>query len=114
RELLHAPRSATADWSVVLPFCETLRNTFELMCPVDSIGLRSGTNGRCYTFLPQANEDDDECLSMVKAWHQTVGKYVAIRDCLALSFAIDYDRQGGNPQRRRTRIGELRARAKPY
>jgi hypothetical protein len=113
KEILHAPRSVSSDWSVVLPFCETLRNTFELMCPVDSIGLRSGNNGRCYTFLPDAREDD-ECLSMVKAWHQTVGKYVAIRDCLALSFAIDYDRERGNPQRRRTRIEALRARAKPY
>jgi predicted amidophosphoribosyltransferase len=33
---------------------------------------------------------------------------------LALSFALDYDRQGGNPSRPQTRIGNLRSRAKPY
>ncbi len=35
-------------------------------------------------------------------------------DCLTLSFALDYDRENGDPQKPQTRIGELRTLAKPY
>jgi predicted amidophosphoribosyltransferase len=31
-----------------------------------------------------------------------------------LSFAIDYDREGGNPEAPQTRVGRLRSQAKPY
>jgi hypothetical protein len=50
----------------------------------------------------------------VKDWLSKIGPYVAIRDCLALSFALDYDRENGDPNRSQTRIGALRSRAKPY
>jgi len=39
---------------------------------------------------------------------------VAIKDLLAISFALDYDRECGNPQKPQTTIGLLRAQAKPY
>jgi hypothetical protein len=114
-ELLHAPKSGSGDWSVVLPFCETLRNAFELMCPVDSSGLQRAKNGRCYAFLRDSiHMDEVELTERVKSWHAKVGQYVAIRDCLALSFAIDYDRERGDPKQRQTHVGSLRARAKPY
>ena len=39
---------------------------------------------------------------------------MAIRDCLALSFALDFGLKDGNPDNSPTRIGELRSKAKPY
>ncbi len=109
---LHEPDTPERDWSMVLPFCETFRNTFNSMCPVESIGLRE-SKGRCFTFLPDAKYTD-ETLEHVRQWLATVGHYVAIRDCLALSFALDYDREEGNPEKPQTMIGALRTRAKPY
>ena len=105
---LHEPKGDYPDWSLVLPFCETLDNAFELMCAVEHMGLRPG-RGRCYTFLKDVNE-----LEKVGEWLDTVGEYVAIRDCLALSFALDYDKDDGNPDKPQTDIGKLRSRAKPY
>jgi hypothetical protein len=110
---VHGPASPEKDWSVVLPFPETLKNAFELMCDVPTIGMRKGRGGRCYTFLTDAKHNPAS-LERVREWHGIVGKYVAIRDCLALSFALDYDRQGGNPSNPQTAIGALRSRAKPY
>lgn len=111
---LHEPKKPDENWSLVLPFCETFRNAFEEMCDVDSIGLRAAQGGtRCYTFLNDA-KDNSETLGRVKAWLKIVGGYVAIRDCLALSFALDYDRKAGNPKMAQTEIGKLRSRAKPY
>lgn len=37
-----------------------------------------------------------------------------MKDFLAISFALDYDRHGGSPQKSQTEIGVLRALAKPY
>jgi len=37
-----------------------------------------------------------------------------MKDFLAISFALDYDKEGGNPQKSQTGIGALRAQAKPY
>jgi hypothetical protein len=109
---LHEPRDEDSDWSLVLPFCETLCNSFITMCDVNTIGLREG-KGRCYTFLKDA-KDDPEDLIKVQNWLDIIGNYVAIRDCLALSFALDYDREEGDPDKPQTIVGVLRSRAKPY
>ena len=110
-EALHPPKPDQEDWSLVLPFCETLRNAFTA-CPVDSIGLRiSRAGNRCYTFLREA---DDKSLEQVREWLSAVGGYVALRDCLSQSFALDYDRIDGNPDNAQTVVGALRTRAKPY
>jgi predicted amidophosphoribosyltransferase len=37
-----------------------------------------------------------------------------MKDFLALSFALDYEREAGNPNQPQTEIGALRAQAKPY
>ena len=110
-EALHKPEGPDKDWSVVLPFCETFEKAFLTMCNVDHIGLRKGKEGRGYTFL---KDNSPEALGKVKDWLKLMGNYVAIRDCLTLSFALDYDRENGDPQKPQTRIGELRTRAKPY
>lgn len=112
-EPLHEPDEPGRDWSLVLPFCETFGNAFETMCPVRHIGLRQGKGGRGYTFFPTA-EEDPSVLDAVRGWIDVAGAYVAIRDCLALSFALDYEREKGNPQKPQTMVARLRARAKTY
>ena len=42
-----------------------------------------------------------------------LGRYVAIRDCLALSFALDYDHVDGCPTKPHSEVGRLRDLAKP-
>lgn len=108
---LHPPRNPGEDWSVVLPFCETFNNALLTMCTVDNIGLRKGKEDRGFTFIKDGSE---EALEKVRDWLRLVGSYVAIRDCLALSFALDYDREEGNPDKLQTKVGALRSRAKPY
>lgn len=105
---LHEPRNPGDDWSVVLPFRETFGNAFEVMCDVPNIGMREG-GGRCYTFL---KDDSSEALASTSGCLTLIGNYVAIRDCLALSFALDYDREEGSPDKLQTKIGLLRSRAK--
>jgi hypothetical protein len=57
---------------------------------------------------------DEEPPDEITEWVEKVGRYVAMKDFLALSFAVDYEREGGNPNRAQTDIGALRAQAKPY
>jgi hypothetical protein len=111
KEPLHPPRNPGTDWSVVLPFCETFDNALLTMCTVDNIGLRKGKEDRGFTFI---KDGSDEALEKVRDWLRLVGSYVAIRDCLAISFALDYDREEGNPDKPQTKMGALRSRAKTY
>lgn len=57
---------------------------------------------------------DSEAVESAEAWVATVCEYVAIRDCLALSFALDYRVEAGDPDGAKTKIGNLCRRAKPY
>lgn len=110
---LHEPPTPDKDWSLVLPFCETLKNAFEVICSTSHIGLRKGREDRCYTFFQGLQEETDD-FDHVEQCIKTIGSFVAIRDCLALSFAIDYDKEEGDPARNRTAIGSLRKAAKTY
>lgn len=112
-DALHAPKGSYKDWSLVLPFCETFKNAFESMCLVKSTGLRPSRDARCCAFLPDA-KTREATLDSVREFLKTVDSYVALRDCLALSFALDYDSVDGNPNNPQTPIGKLRSRAKPY
>lgn len=110
KDPLHPPRNPGDDWSVVLPFRETFGNAFQVMCDVPNIGMREGS-GRCYTFL---KDDSSEARASARGCLALIGNYVAIRDCLAISFAIDYDKEEGNPDKPQTKVGALRSRAKTY
>lgn len=112
-EPLHEPKSEEENWRLILPFCETFKNAFHSMCFVNSIGLREVSGRRCLTFFNDAKENKDT-LIQVQSWLDIIGPYVALRDGLALSFAIDYDREKGDPKRPSTKIGKLRRRAKTY
>jgi hypothetical protein len=111
-DAIHPPRNAGDDPSMVLPFCETFKNAFQQMCSVDTIGLRESSHGRCYTFLKV--DFDSKEMDEVRDWLNNVGEFVAIRDCLTVSFALDYERENGNPEMPQTKVALLRARAKPY
>jgi hypothetical protein len=52
-------------------------------------------------------------LAQARQWLETVGRYVALRDWLDQSFALDYDRALGQLDSFRTEVGQFRFRAKP-
>ena len=86
-----------------------------LGCKAPSIGVRRSKDGdRCYTYLHNTSNKAEEDLVEVRAWLDTVGRYVALRDGLCQSFALDFDRINGSPTQPRTDVATLRARAKPY
>ena len=111
---LHPPTSKFKNWSLVLPFPETFHNTFHTMCfDVDHRAHVSEEN-RCCIFLNRSKEDEGDSVRKAKRWIKVVEKYVGIRDGLALSFALDFRTKEGNPQKPRTRVGDLCRRAKLY
>jgi hypothetical protein len=97
--------------AVKFPFKETLWNSFEMMCKVPSIGTREDPVKGWYTYL---RVEDAGALDRIRLWQDTVGRYVVLRDCLALSFALDFEHEAGDPSKPQSRIGALRSRAKPY
>jgi len=100
------------DWNLRFPFKETFVPAFEEMCKsIDHRRPFLTTGVAHYTFLKNVTDNDIE---KVRQWLELLQPYVAIRDCLALSFAIDYDSEDGNPGRPFTTVGNLRKQAKTY
>ncbi len=99
------------DWNLRFPFKETFVPAFEEMCKsIDHVPF-SAKGVASFTFLKNVTDNDIE---KVRQWLDLLEPYVAIRDCLALSFAIDYDSEGGNPDNPFTKVGGLRKLAKTY
>ena len=109
-DALHKPSSPEKNWSVVLPFPNTYENAFQTMCETNAY-LHHANGGRLCVFL-NGTEGDADAPEDVTRWVKPVGEPVAVKDSLALSFALDYDREGGNPAKPQTAIGNLRSRAK--
>lgn len=109
---LYSPRQPDEDWRIVLPFPNTYENAFGSMCQVRH-HPHHGDGGRLTIFLNGTSGKADPPKGVAE-WVEIIGRPVAMKDFLAISFAIDYDRHGGNPQEARTEIGALRAQAKPY
>src|ERR1039458_1181305 len=109
---LYAPKKPDENWRLILPFVNTYENAFGSMCEVSSYPFHA-KGDRLIIFL-NGTEGDKEAPAEVTQWIETVGNPVAMKDFLALSFALDYDRKGGSPGGPRSDIGALRARAKPY
>ena len=86
------------DWNLSFPFIETFVPAFEVVSKVDHVRFAAGVGGGllCYTFLKNTT---DRQINQVKAWLGAIRTRVAIRDCLHVSFALDYDREGGDPSR---------------
>jgi phosphoribosylpyrophosphate synthetase len=83
-----------------------------MSCPVKHIGIHPDRSGKasCFTYL----KCPEEQLEAARRWIDSFASYIAIRDCMTLSFALDFDRKDGAPDEPQTRIGQLRSRAKPY
>lgn len=112
QDVLKPPPDPGRDWNLVFPFRESFVPGFEAACGVDHLNFRSKDEQTfCYTFLKNVT---DEQIQSLQNWLSALHEAVAIRDCMALSFALDYDRVQGNPEMARTAIGEIRSRAKPY
>lgn len=99
------------NWRLVLPFEQTFRNCFGTMLDCNFHPYPS--RGRLTIFLNDT-AGDKEAPQDVADWVETVGKYVAIQDLLAISFALDYTCQAGNPENEWTDIADQRKNAKPY
>lgn len=110
---LYAPEKPEGNWRIILPFANTYKNAFLTMCDGINSQPFNKDGGRLIIFL-NGTEGDGEAPKEAAEWVEKVGDPVAIKDFLALSFALDYDREGGNPQKPQTKIGTLRGQAKPY
>jgi hypothetical protein len=112
KKSLYPPEQPDKNWRIILPFANTYENAFKSMCEINSYA-HHGKDDRLIIFL-NGTEGDEEAPAEVVAWVEAVGHAVAMKDFLAISFALDYDRHGGNPQKLQTEIGALRVQAKPY
>src|ERR1039457_38056 len=109
---LYPPDQAGKNWCIILPFANTYENAFKSMVEINSYAHHC-KDDRLIICL-NGTEGDQEAPAEVVTWVEAVGHPVAMRDFLAISFALDYDRNGGNPHSPQTTIGALRAQAKPY
>ncbi|MGC8761914.1 MAG: hypothetical protein ACP5VC_18325, partial [Bryobacteraceae bacterium] len=110
--VVHPPATTGKDLRVRLPFEQTYLGAFESMVdwPIRSFTSEQGA----VTIYLQGTEGEQDAPECVQQWVHTVGQYVAMRDYLAHSFALDYEREGGDLGKPQTTIGVLRAQAKPY
>lgn len=109
---VYPPKEEGQDWCVILPFPNTYQNAFTCMCDTYAYPYNA-TSGKLCLYL-KGVAADEELPAEIDDWINTVGQYVAMKDFLALSFALDYERKGGNPDSGQTEVGALRAAAKPY
>lgn len=110
---LKEPSIEGGDWLLRVPF-QPYRRAFDeafLSKKINYAGWMDGTNHTYYTYLKDINEKD---LQKIRDWQLKMRGWVGIRDCLPISFALDFDRKDGNPALERTKIGKLREAAKPY
>lgn len=108
---LKRPGQFGDDWNLSFPFQETFVPAFNAACAVDHIPFRSKSGTFTYTYLKDASEEQ---IQQIERWLSVVSHRIAIRDRLAVSFALDYDREDGDPKKRQTEIARLRTEAKRY
>jgi len=110
---LREPSKEGADWLLRVPF-DPYKRAFDevfLFNRVSHIGWQEGSNHTYYTYLKNVDEED---LNEIRNWQTRMRWWIGIRDCLPISFALDFDRKDGNPDLEKTKIGKLRKGAKPY
>src|SRR5579862_2719075 len=109
---VYKPQSEDRDGTLILPFPNTYRKRVRDMCETQAWPHVAG-NGKLCLYLKGIDREAGPPQE-VYDWIPKVGKYVAMKDMLALSFALDYEMEAGNPNRPQTAVGSLRAQAKPY
>ncbi|CAI2719266.1 ComF family protein [Nitrospina watsonii] len=111
-KLLKPPGEFGDDWNLFFPFGDSYIPAFESVFSIETIGFRKNpTTSGYYTYLKNVSEWEIEAL---QNWLAIFYECVTIRDCLTMSFALDFDRTDGNPENEKTNIGTLRENAKPY
>ncbi|MBF0556129.1 MAG: phosphoribosyltransferase [Nitrospirae bacterium] len=105
------PKSEVKDYALNVPFPPLKRAFDEVFPDIRHIRWRNNNNHTFYTYLKDVSEEE---ISGIENYFQSIVGCVAIRDCLPISFAIDFDREEGNPNLNQTEIALLRSRAKPY
>ncbi|HEX3685127.1 MAG TPA: hypothetical protein VHU83_21510 [Bryobacteraceae bacterium] len=113
KDTLYAPKQIKENWRIILPFANTYKNAFLTMCESLNAYCHDASGGRLIIFL-NGTEADEKAPQVAVDWVEKVSDPVAMKDFLAISFALDYDRKGGSPKKPQTEIGALRAEAKPY
>jgi hypothetical protein len=109
---LGEPSVEGGDWNVGVPLKPYTKAFDEVFFPkINHIGWREGNSHTYYTYLKDVDEED---LEEIREWLEKMRGWVGIRDCLPISFALDFDRKDGNPDLNKTKIGTLREEAKPY
>jgi hypothetical protein len=73
--------------------------------------MEGGHKHTYWTYLKDVSDDE---LEEIREWLREMEGWVGIRDCLPISFALDFDREEGDPTKARTEVGALREAAKPY
>jgi len=109
--VIHPPK-AGSDYTIVLPFEESLVFAFDKMTTLPR--SRVFINPNNVAFYLQGTAADEKAPAEAVAWVEALKPFVVMRDCMALSFALDFDRAQGHPARPQTEIGQLRTQAKPY
>lgn len=112
KKTLYKPESAEKNWRLILPFPSTYQNAFTTMCETYAYPHHA-SSGKLCLYLQGVDPNEDPPAE-IPAWIETVGNYVVMRDFLALSCALDYERKGGDPSQPQSEIGALRSQAKPY
>ena len=112
KEVVHPPANPGNDLRLRLPFEQTYLNAFRSIVswPITRFISDQGV----VTIYLRGTGGDIEVPETVSQWIDSVGRFVVMRDFMALSFALDYENKDGDPDKRQTAIGALRARAKPY
>lgn len=111
-DVIQPPFPPGGNHSLLLPFAETFENAFTSMY-TRKYRPNHAAGGRLQLWLNDST-GEDEPPEEATAWVETVGKYVAMQDRLAISFAIDFTCKGGNPNEAKTPIAKLCRAAKPY
>jgi hypothetical protein len=91
QKALYPPSQPDKNWSIVLPFPNTYENAFGSMCELNFHPYH-GKEDRLIIFL-NGTEGDAEAPTEAVEWVEKIGHPVAMKDFLAISFALDYDRQ---------------------
>jgi hypothetical protein len=111
-DVIKPPYTPGGNHYLFLPFVETFENAFSSMYTRE-YRANHAAGGRLQLWLNDS-AGSEEAPEEAQKWVELIGKYVAIQDCLAISFAIDFTCKGGNPNEPKTPIGKLVRTAKPY
>jgi len=116
---LRPPNEDGEDWSISFPFFESFGPALDDFCQSQVILQemektpfeRNDGNKVRYCYLKNSTDDQR---NLIGTWIRLISEVVGIRDFLRASFALDYSRQQGNPDKEVTQIASLRQTAKLY